>query len=455
MVSELVCMLLEQNKKVAVSAMTGKATSVLRGKIFKKIGERKMDFKAAMKLLKVETIQKLTKESKVVGISDNGVTQYQNKWRKPEEFDYDVLIIDELSMVPQYVSIWWQKTRARVIGLGDFCQLPEVTSEDNKKELSTFRHDLRLPEQHMIHGYGIKVLKEMSSCQLTKVLRSDNDIALLCNDLRDFKASRRQIVDTIKRWADSSEDIDYSTSPADIETGDDWQIICYTNKTCQAINNKLAIGYDYPDDEDKVLLFDNLNPLGLYNGDTIKFKDLKEKIMKFRNTSNGKNKFIILKWQGRMPTATSSIEQERIFAAQFKTYKKVEKETSEAIMNMVPTIIRSSTIITEAQKEEYIQFVKDLREEIPNPADCFSEMISQLNFENPDLANDLLDRSPEPTRVYVVNLDYGYAITTHKSQGSEYPKVCYILEKFDKPLFYTGVSRAKQKVKIINLTKEV
>lgn len=74
----------------------------------------------------VETIQKMTKESKIVDVNDAGETIYSNTWKNPINFNYDVLIIDELSMVPHYVSLWWQKTPALVVGLGDFCQLPEV-----------------------------------------------------------------------------------------------------------------------------------------------------------------------------------------------------------------------------------------------------------------------------------------------------------------------------------------
>lgn len=51
-----------------------------------------------------------------------------------------------------------------------------------------------------------------------------------------------------------------------------------------------------------------------------------------------------------------------------------------------------------------------------------------------------------------MNIGYGYAITTHKSQGSEYENVCYVLERFDKPLLYTGLSRAKKRLKVVNIT---
>jgi len=52
------------------------------------------------------------------------------------------------------------------------------------------------------------------------------------------------------------------------------------------------------------------------------------------------------------------------------------------------------------------------------------------------------------------DIDLAYAITTHKSQGSEYDEVCYIMSRYRSYLLnrknlYTGVSRARRKVTII------
>ena len=51
------------------------------------------------------------------------------------------------------------------------------------------------------------------------------------------------------------------------------------------------------------------------------------------------------------------------------------------------------------------------------------------------------------------DLDLGYAITIHKSQGSEYNHVCIVLPEYSsfvtKKMLYTAVTRAKQKVTIL------
>ena len=52
------------------------------------------------------------------------------------------------------------------------------------------------------------------------------------------------------------------------------------------------------------------------------------------------------------------------------------------------------------------------------------------------------------------DLDLAYVVTTHKSQGSEYDEICYILNKStmftqNRKNFYTAVTRAKNKVHIV------
>lgn len=52
------------------------------------------------------------------------------------------------------------------------------------------------------------------------------------------------------------------------------------------------------------------------------------------------------------------------------------------------------------------------------------------------------------------DIELAYVITTHKSQGSEYNQVCYVMNKsrgfnLNRKNFYTAISRARKKVKVI------
>lgn len=449
MVCELIVQLLEQNKRVAVTAMTGKATAVLRNKVWQLIKERGVN---PGENLKIETVAKITKESKVLGLTESGDTLYTNTWRNPKAFNYDVLFVDELSMVPHFISQWWQMSGVRVFGFGDECQLPEVTTGDTKRELTGFQHDLKVPQTTYVSGYGVKVLKTMAHKQLHKVLRSDNDIAHLCNALRDFSQTNRAIVNLIKWWAEKTEDIQYSTDIDDLEKDPSWQIIAYTNKMCAKINNDLCIGDKYPELNDKIILFDNLNPLQLYNGDTMLFGELLQAIMRYNSNPNQKRKiYVCMKWQGQMPKKDSLNEIERSFFSTYVRFRQDIDQTNSRRMYALPGILETSGY-AEGQITEWLKDIEEMRAQEPNNGKCFQNIVERFYEIDRDMAKQIVDRSEALPQLYMINCDFGYAITTHRSQGSEYEKVCYLLEKFDKPLLYTGISRAKKKVKVINLT---
>lgn len=451
MVCELISQLLEQGYRIAVTAMTGKATAVLRGKVRENIREKGL--KVEKDHLLIETVTKLTKESKVLGLTESGETLYTGTWRDPKGFaqKYDVLFIDEMSMVPHFISQWWQMSGIRVFGFGDECQLPEVTTNETKRELAGFRHDLKAPEMKYIAGYGVKVLKDMAHMQLHKVLRSDNEIALLCGEMRDFTQTRSQMIGRVKKWAAETDNIQYAKSVEDIELGNDWQIICYTNKMCQTINNQLCIGGDYPALADKIILFDNLNPIGRYNGDTMTFESLLRTIKSY-NDRNKTKLYVCVKWQGKMPSKDSPNPLERGFFATYVQFKREIELVNQRRLYALPGILRSTGRAKE-QIDNWIKDIETIRMTTPKPEIAFIEVVQKFQDVDLDIAQLIMETSEPLPRLYMVTVDYGYAITTHKSQGSEYPQVCYILEKFDKPLFYTGVSRAKVKVKVVDLTK--
>lgn len=451
-ICELICQLLATDHKVAVTAMTGKATAVLRGKVNAAIREKQLRF--PYENLLIETVTKITKKSKVMDVSTDGETKYSSTWRNPNAFNFDVLFVDELSMVPHYISRWWQMTDCRVFGFGDECQLPEVVTQEIKGDLAGFEHDLHLPPVKYVSGYGIKALKGLAQCQLHKVLRSDNECALLCHDLRDFSKTKGEIVQIIKKYANQYEHINYATSLTELKTDPDWQILCYTNKMCQEINDKLCIGGDrYPDTEDKILLFDNLNPLRLYNGDTLQFKDLLETIARFNANAlsrGGRQIAVCMKWRGRMPSPDGN-EFEQMFYAQMRDYYDKKRRVDNQRVIQIPGIIESSGFAPKLI-DEYQEFFQSLLGKGRTNEAVVSDFMDYLNNTDVDMYQTVAAGLIPSPMLYFVKADYGYAITTHKSQGSEYPKVCYLLEKFDKPLLYTGLSRAKEDLQIINLT---
>ncbi len=155
----IVDLLKEEKYSIAVCAMTGKATSVIRGKIHAALKEHSMPIPKKDVLL-IETVQKLTKESKVLGLTESGDTLYTNTWRDPKTFPYDILCIDEVSMIPGFLYDWWKQTKARVFVFGDQAQLPAVVTPETTKEISDMKHDLKMADSKMMPDYGIRILRD-------------------------------------------------------------------------------------------------------------------------------------------------------------------------------------------------------------------------------------------------------------------------------------------------------
>ena len=68
-ICELICQLLSEGYAVAVTAMTGKATSVLRNKVWQAIEEKELEFDKDK--LCIETVTKITKKSSVLNCDED------------------------------------------------------------------------------------------------------------------------------------------------------------------------------------------------------------------------------------------------------------------------------------------------------------------------------------------------------------------------------------------------
>lgn len=460
LICKLVCDLLEMGKKVCVTTMTGKATAVLREKIETALYDQGKALPEEEYLM-METVAIITKKARVVGMAGDGTTLFQNIWRDPSECPYDVIFIDELSMVPQWVVEWTMKSPARVFGFGDACQLSEIGGDDSKENFRNFKKKFD-PEgkTKWISGYGIKLLLQTPE-SLTQVLRSDNDIAFMCNSLRKTWMSKKEYIDILKEWANKSQFINYSNNLKDIKLTTDWQIICYTNKMCERINNGLAKGKDYPDLDDKIIINDNLNPIRLYNGNTLTFREFRNAIMEYNHKryAEGKDPIAVcMKWQGEMPNPRSKNKFEREYAATYQYYRNQFVMVQKRRLRNLPMVMEKvfndpSLNITAIQAQKLIERVKKLIKTSNQTAEKTYQYAVDLIEKTDWLASlKVIEASEALPKLYVINAGYGYAITTHKSQGSQYPKVCYIMEKFDRPLLYTAITRAEHEIQLIDLT---
>lgn len=265
-----------------------------------------------------------------------------------------VIIIDEISMVPNAILAQAAKHGIFIIALGDPFQLPPI-GEDNGllKNPHVFLKDImRQAEGNSIIEWSMKVREG-------RRFKWENDANVQIVELDD-------VVDGMYHWAD--------------------QIICATNKTRKSINSFMR----------RDLGFTNVLP---ENGD---------KIIATRNN-----------------------------------WDRVHTEGYAWVNGTIGTI--QNVVYGEELPLRGQKFVADV---VPDYLD-----IPFMGVE--------MDGNPfkgmEPMEVLgkkkIESVDFGYAITTHKSQGSQYPKILLFEEDWrsDQALqmLYTGGTRAQEKLVVV------
>ena len=339
--------------KIAYATYTGKAAEVLR---------KKGNPGAC-------TLHKLLYES--IPLSGGGF------YRRPKTFlGVDIVVVDEISMVPKFLIDQLLLHRVYVIFLGDPFQLPQIDKgEDN--------HILDNP--HIFLDEIMRQAEESEIIQLTMKIREGKNIPL-------FHGQDVQVL-----------------SAADLNTGMlSWadQIICATNKTRISINNLMRTSYGFeglPKDGEKMICLRNYWDKSNENEDAL---------------VNGTTGII------RNP---------------FESFREIPR-TIKNDRYRLPIII--GNFQTDSGEFNSLELDKEM---ILTGKKCIDWKVS---FQLGKMKNKIGDIVP-------LEFAFAYAITGHKSQGSEYEKVLVIEENFpfDKKeharWLYTCCTRASEKLVLV------
>ena len=341
-----------QPEDVAYVTFTGKAASVLRHK----------GCPNAM------TAHKLLYFSKRM---PNG--RFVFRPRPTLEGNYSLIVVDEISMLPNDLWELLLSHRKHVIALGDPFQIPPI---DKKQD----NHVLDKP-----HIFLDEIMRQAT----------ESEIIRLTLDIRDYKApdyfkgeeiqvlKPYEVVDGMYHWAD--------------------QIICATNRKRHEINNfmRQAAGRGpEPEVGDKIICCRNCWEKVDMTGDNA----------------------LVNGTIGTIGDFETGFQEYPIFG-----------------FPSVP-VMRSQILTNDGMFEEVIMDYQALKEGKPF---LTSEQAYQI-YRRPDLKN------LEP-----VEFNYGYAITGHRAQGSEWDKVLVFEEKFpfDKEeharWLYTAATRASERLVLV------
>jgi len=300
-------------------------------------------------------------------------------FRKPKPFiDYDVIVVDEVSMAPKSLMELLFKHQVYVICLGDPFQLPPIDKDEDN-------HLLDNP--HIFLDEIMRQEEDSEIIQLTMKIRNQEPIDY-------FNGNEVKIIP----YSDLNTGV--------LQWGD--QILTATNAKRQAINNQMRAlqgRTGEPVDGDKIICLRNYWEDLSLNGDAL---------------ING----------------TIGILQNS-----FQTWREIPRFVQSDIRKF--DVLVGDLVVPEIN--DVYQMTEIDRQMIITGEKCCDWRLSYK----------LGKLRPTYGEIVPKEFAYAYAITTHKSQGSEWPRVVVLEEKFpfDKVeharWLYTACTRASERLVLV------
>ena len=299
--------------------------------------------------------------------------------RKPKtSLDYDVVVVDEVSMAPKSMIDMLLSHRVYVIFLGDPFQLPQINKDES--------HDI-LGNAHIFLDEVMRQAAESEIIQISMKIRNGESIDFM-KGKEVIIIPKSELVEGHLTWAD--------------------QILCGTNVTRENINRQMREIYGFsglPQDGEKMICLRNYWDDCADNGDAL---------------VNGTTGIL------RNPFETFRM---------IPNYIPIDNHRMDVVQGDFVTSDGSTFNSVEMDKKLLIDGVK-----------CITD--GKILFRLGKLKNKIGDIVPR-------EFAFGYAITTHKAQGSEWDKVLVIEEKFPFPKeeharwLYTAVTRASERLVLV------
>ena len=299
--------------------------------------------------------------------------------RKPKtSLDYDVVVVDEVSMAPKSMIDMLLSHRVYVIFLGDPFQLPQINKDES--------HDI-LENAHVFLDEVMRQAAESEIIQISMKIRNGEPIDFM-KGKEVIIIPKSELVEGHLTWAD--------------------QILCGTNATRENINRQMREIYGFsglPQDGEKMICLRNYWDDCADNGDALV------------NGTTG------------------------ILRNPFETFRMIPNYIP--IDNHRMDVIQGDFVTSDGSTFNSVEMDKKL---LIDGAKCITD--GKILFRLGKLKNKIGDIVPR-------EFAFGYAITTHKAQGSEWDKVLVIEEKFPFPKeeharwLYTAVTRASEKLVLV------
>lgn len=342
-------------KRVAYAAFTGKAAEVLRKK-----GNKNAC-----------TLHKL--------LYDHFPKPAGGFFRKPKpKIDYDVVVVDEVSMAPKTLMELLFKHKCYVICLGDPFQIPPIDKDEDN-------HLLDHP--HIFLDEVMRQAQESEIIRLTMDIRAGKEIPFNDKGKEVLVLPRQELTTGMLTWAD--------------------QVLVGTNATRLAINNQMRSLYGFeggPQEGEKVICLRNY----------------------WDEVSENEGDPLVNGTIGYLKNG-------------FKTFREIPRWIKNAPDSF--EVWQTNFIVG----EDYFPSIEiDYNMLLTGEKCCDWRLSYQLGKLKPKLGE-----------IVPKEFAFAYAITVHKAQGSEWPNVLLLEERFPfDPLeharhLYTGATRAEDKLVLV------
>ena len=447
-------------KNIALCATTHKAVSVL--KKMKLDDNKNLTFVTIHKLLKIKRV--INADGRQVFKSNIKDDKLNNKSEIKSIYYYDIIIIDECSMIEQKlldtIIGLENKIKGKIIFIGDICQLPPV----NEKNSKVFKYNLE-------------------NYELKKIMRYKGEIVNLCNDIRkliidhSFKLKLNKYKSKkIVFYKNSNSFIEHFIKKFKKEEKEFPIGICYTNKRCNYINNRVRdLLFENTKNnkfvKDELIIFNNfykttnnvyytsqkekindimVEEFDLNNFDTNILKLLDEKIIKyfenFAVNEYEKNCVIIIKLKllDKLDVLFDKIKNLDIRIYNIKLYN------NDKIISIYKDDMDKYELFLENCKKLIRKIFNWLNTSIKMLEDSVNIYKSFINKFWDLFYNKLIDKFSD--------IDYGYCITTHKSQASTFKNIYVDMNNIIKcnsninesyRCLYTAITRSSNRVNIL------
>ena len=455
------------NKKIVFSATTNKAVSILQKMCLGKYDNMDLVFLTIHKLLKIK--RKINRDG--MEIFQTTIDNDTNKITKAKSiFNYDIIIIDESSMISYDIMKELSKIAPRIKGkivfLGDKAQLPPV----NEIESMVFSENI--PQY-----------------ELQEIMRYTGNLVLLANKFRElvmdsntkinFKTYKDKNIKTYSnygKWIHNYlESVDRLMEK---ENGNMLErlpvFLVYTNRMCEQINQEVRkkifgqIKNRYQEGE--IILFNNYyyqpeEDVKYYTSQKSQVKSIFTKEYKLDRLGQDLQKEIPkLVAQFQIQNNSCDIDMSELES----TYLQ---KLNDAILELVNFTVKHY-ILTLADDKTIWVIHEDTELKVKNLVSQTRESLHKFKkyflrkYRNEKELKILLDKLMMTIweHFYAEVLDkfadisYGYAVTTHKSQGSTFKSIYLHLPNIvDKNknideayrCLYTGLTRSSKKVHIL------